>query len=170
MPGKLSAPTLVLNSSYEAISVVTARRAVKMWAKGIAHVEKTYDVTFYRGMPVPSVVRLTRYRKVPIKKHTISRRNIFLRDRQTCQYCGGKPGAAKLTLDHVKPKSKGGAASWENLVAACHPCNRRKADHTPEEVGMILARRPKAMDLVGHRTLMRNIAEDIETWKEYLYF
>jgi 5-methylcytosine-specific restriction endonuclease McrA len=162
-------PVLVINASYEPIAICTAKRALKMWAKGVARIEETYPHPFYRDMLLPSVVRLTNYRRVPLRKHTVSRRNILMRDRYTCQYCAAKTAPAKLTLDHVTPKSRGGQSSWENLVAACHPCNHRKGDRTPEEAGMDLLTRPRAMSLHTHRYLMRQMGEDEITWRKYLY-
>lgn len=166
----VTVPVLVLNASYEPISICSAKRAIKLWAKGVAEIEATYPRPFYRDMLLPSVVRLSRYRHVPLKKHTISRRNVFLRDRQTCQYCGHKAAPAKLTLDHVMPRSRGGLSTWENLATACYPCNSKKGDHTPEEAGMLLKSRPKSMTIFTHRSMMRNMGEENETWRKYLYF
>lgn len=166
----IKVPVLVLNASYEAIAICTAKRALKMWAKGIVRIEETYPHPFYRDMLLPSVIRLNYYRRVPQKKHTVSRRNLLIRDRQTCQYCGEKPGPAKLTLDHVTPRSRGGPSTWDNLVAACLSCNNKKANRTPDEAGMKLAMPPKAMSLHTHRSLMRTMGGEIQEWRKYLYF
>jgi 5-methylcytosine-specific restriction endonuclease McrA len=163
-------PALVLNASFEPIAICTAKRALKMWAKGIARIEETYERMFYRSMYLPSVVRLSFYRRVPIRKHTVSRRNILFRDRHTCQYCAVRLVAAKLTLDHVVPRSRGGQSSWENLVACCYACNNRKGDRTPEEAGMELLTRPRAMSLHTARYLIRRMGEDEMTWRKYLYY
>jgi hypothetical protein len=166
----VNTPVLVLNSSYEPVSVATAKRALKMWAKGIARIEEVYDHPFYPGMQLPAVVRLVNYRHVPVRKHRINRRNILLRDRHTCQYCRQKMAPGKLTLDHVFPRARGGQSTWENLVAACNPCNSRKGSKTPEEAGMIPMAMPKALGLHTSRALMRTMAADEELWKRYLYF
>jgi 5-methylcytosine-specific restriction endonuclease McrA len=166
----VATPVLVLNASFEPIAICTAKRALKMWSKGVARVEETYDRLFYRTMLLPSVVRLSHYRHVPVRKHTVSRRNIFLRDRHTCQYCAEKMVPAKLTLDHVMPRSRGGLSLWENLVTCCYGCNNRKGNRTPEEAGMTLLSVPRAMTLHSSRHLMRTMGADESTWRKYLYY
>ena len=91
---------------------------------------------------VPEVITLRNYDRVPENRVTFSRRNVFKRDRFTCQYCGTQPGSEELTIDHVVPRSQGGETSWENCVLACVQCNSTKADRTPERAGMPLRRRP----------------------------
>lgn len=166
----IKVPVLVINASYEPVAICTGKRALTLWAKGRAAILETYPHPFYKDMLLPSVIRLLTYRHVPRKKHTVSRRNLLLRDRNTCQYCLERPGPAKLTLDHVYPKSRGGPSTWENLVACCLKCNNVKADRTPEEAGFKLAIPPKAMSLHAHRSLMRQMGEDVSEWRKYLYF
>jgi 5-methylcytosine-specific restriction endonuclease McrA len=119
-------------------------------------------------MPAPLVVRMVRYVAVPrTRRLPCSRRAVLIRDRETCQYCGAQPGRAQLTIDHVLPKARGGTTEWENVVAACSPCNHRKANRTPEEAGMVLARRP-------HRPLYLAVAlvgamERHSVWRKYAY-
>jgi len=93
-------------------------------------------------MPRPVVIRLVTYVKVPRDTHRrkITRRAVFARDGWTCQYCGSR---SNLTVDHVIPRSKGGPSSWENIVASCAPCNRRKGDALLRQVGMSLRRKPR---------------------------
>jgi 5-methylcytosine-specific restriction endonuclease McrA len=91
---------------------------------------------------VPEVVTLSEYDRLPSAAVTFSRRNIFKRDRFTCQYCGAQPGSEELTLDHVIPRSQGGESRWDNCVLACLACNKRKADRTPEQAGMRLRHKP----------------------------
>jgi 5-methylcytosine-specific restriction endonuclease McrA len=88
------------------------------------------------------VIRLVTYIRVPRETHRrkITRRAVFARDNWTCQYCGSR---ANLTVDHVVPRSKGGVSSWENIVASCAPCNRRKGNSLPRQVGMRLLRQPR---------------------------
>jgi 5-methylcytosine-specific restriction endonuclease McrA len=119
---------------------------------------------------MPSVIRLSRYRKVPQKRHVVTRRNIFARDLNACQYCAGVFASSKLTLDHVLPRSRGGRDTWENLVACCYSCNNRKADRTPEEAGMALVKVPRAVNVHTARSLMRTSGAEIPSWRKYLYF
>ena len=94
-------------------------------------------------MPRPMVIRLVTYVKVPRDTHRrkITRRAVFARDGWTCQYCGAR---SNLTVDHVIPRSKGGSSDWDNIVASCAPCNRRKGDLLPAQASMIPRRTPRA--------------------------
>src|SRR5207302_8776749 len=91
----------------------------------------------------PVVIRLITYVHIPRDTHRrkITRRAVFARDNWTCQYCGSH---SNLTVDHVVPRSKGGVSSWENIVASCAPCNRRKGNSLPRQVGMRLLRQPRS--------------------------
>ena len=113
----------------------------------------------------PSVIRLRRYINIPIKKVELSRKNILRRDGHQCQYCGSnKP---PLTVDHVMPRSRGGADSWENLVCACIKCNVKKGNRTPEEAGMKLMKTPRRPT---HVTFIKNLGGEVdERWKPYLF-
>jgi 5-methylcytosine-specific restriction endonuclease McrA len=93
-------------------------------------------------MARPVVIRLVSYVRIPRDTHRrkITRRAVFARDDWTCQYCGAR---SNLTVDHVIPRSKGGSSSWENIVASCAPCNRRKGDQLPHRAGMQLRRPPR---------------------------
>lgn len=165
-------PVLLLNSSYEAIAVIAARRAITLVSKNVATVERATEekLRYGRGtMLMPSVIRLREYRRVPKQTRALSRKNVLLRDGHTCQYCLKPFPAYELTLDHVNPRAQAGENSWENLVAACSPCNRRKADRTPEEAGMPLIRRPKPFSVHTARSLMRLSAMEIPDWHEFLY-
>src|SRR2546429_6476801 len=86
---------------------------------------------------IPSVIRLREFRRIPFQTRALSRKNIIMRDRSTCQFCGRVLPAAELTLDHVVPRSRGGRTDWDNLVACCHPCNNRKVDRLSEEMGLL---------------------------------
>jgi 5-methylcytosine-specific restriction endonuclease McrA len=166
----INSPVLVLNASYEPVSICAARRALTLLVKGVARTEESHDRLIWRDLYLPSVIRLNRYRKVPQCRHEATRRSIFTRDQYTCQYCAEIFPSAKLTLDHVLPKSRGGRDSWENLVASCAPCNRRKADRTPEESGMGLLKVPRPMTLHTTRHLMRSFGSQDPKWRKYLYF
>src|SRR5580693_5203847 len=142
----MHAPVLVLNASYEPINVCAARRAVILVLKGVAMMEEQNGHILHAArvnMRVPSVIRLLEYRRIPHQTRALSRKNILLRDRNCCQYCGTILASGELTLDHVIPRSRGGNSSWENLVACCHPCNRKKGNRYPTEAGMKLMREPR---------------------------
>jgi 5-methylcytosine-specific restriction endonuclease McrA len=126
--------------------------------------------TTHKAMQVPSVIRLLTYRHIPQQSRALSRKNILLRDRNTCQFCGHALPASELTLDHVMPRSRGGRSSWENLVACCYGCNNRKGDRTPEEAGLKLQRRPRPFTLHTSRQLMRLIGHRDEKWRKYLFY
>jgi len=91
--------------------------------------------------PHPSVIRISRFNKIPFRRVELSRKNVIRRDNYHCQYCGSK--SHDLTIDHIIPKSRGGTESWDNLVAACTNCNNRKGNRTPEEAKMTLLNKPK---------------------------
>lgn len=95
-------------------------------------------------MVVPSVVVLAFYNRVPRMEVRFSRRNVFLRDHFTCQYCSKTLPESQLNLDHVLPRDKGGVTSWDNIVTSCFRCNTRKGNKLPDEVDMHLQVRPKA--------------------------
>jgi 5-methylcytosine-specific restriction endonuclease McrA len=137
---------LVLNATYEPINVCTVRRAVVLLLKDKAELveRSSWELHSERStMARPMVIRLVHYVKVPHDTHRrkITRRAVFARDGWTCQYCGAR---SNLTVDHVIPRSKGGPSSWENIVASCAPCNRRKGDMTPVQANMHPAREPRA--------------------------
>jgi 5-methylcytosine-specific restriction endonuclease McrA len=161
---------LVLNTSYEAVNVCSAQRAMILICKGAAVVQEPSSHFLHTPkmkLPLPSVIRLVNYRYVPRHTRSVSRKNIMERDGYVCQYCGAKLPASKLTMDHVTPKSRGGRALWENLVACCHPCNNRKSDRTPAEAGMPLIRRPLPFSIhVKHRSAA---AESGGLWDKYLF-
>jgi 5-methylcytosine-specific restriction endonuclease McrA len=120
---------------------------------------------------MPSVIRLLEYRRIPHQTRALSRKNILLRDRNTCQYCGIILNSSDLTLDHVVPRSRGGSSSWENLVACCHTCNRRKGNHLLNELEeMTLTREPRPFTLHTSRHIMRMIGSADPSWRRYLYF
>lgn len=160
---------LVLNASYEPINITTARRALTLVLKGAAVVEERspYTVRTARiDIPIPSVIRLQRYRRVPRINRSVSRKGIILRDACTCQYCHSKLPSHSLTLDHVVPRSRAGESTWENLVASCRPCNNRKGNRTPQEAGMMLAKQPRQIGLHAKHRLM---AGNERTWEKYLF-
>ena len=169
----LHQPVLVLNASYEPINVCAARRAIVLVLKGVAMTEEENGHFLHAArvaVRVPSVIRLLEYRRIPHQSRALSRKNILLRDRNTCQYCSTTLPSGELTLDHVIPRSRGGLSTWENLVACCHPCNNRKGSRTPEESGMKLARAPRPFSLHTSRHLMRLLAKSDDQWRKYLFY
>ena len=170
----LHQPVLVLNASYEPINVCAARRAIVLVLKGIAMTEEENGHFLHAArvaIRVPSVIRLLEYRRIPHQSRALSRKNILLRDRNTCQYCQKVLTAAELTLDHVVPRSRGGASSWENLVACCKDCNRRKGNQMLHELTeMRLLKEPKPFSLHTSRHIMRMIGSADPSWRRYLYF
>jgi 5-methylcytosine-specific restriction endonuclease McrA len=170
---RLQMPVLVLNASYEPINVCAARRALVLLLKGVASVEEDgrgFVHSSVRALPVPSVIRLLEYRRIPLQTRALSRKNILIRDRNTCQYCARVLPASDLTLDHVHPRSRGGESDWENLVACCHRCNNRKGNRLPDEAGMRLIRTPRPFSLHTSRHLMRLLGRSDEKWRKYLFY
>ncbi len=135
---------LVLNASYEPLCVVPVRRAVILVLAEKAEIlHDTGSVMRSERLrvPVPSVIRLRYFVRVPFRRRaSLNRRAVFARDGYRCQYCT-EPAES---IDHVVPRSRGGQHVWENVVAACRPCNARKRDRLLAESGMVLRRRPTA--------------------------
>jgi len=159
----LSHPTLVLNKSWLAIATTPVSRALGLLYSGAAMAIRpdTYELhgfdswsdlaiepdepfvkTIEVRIRVPEVIVLKNYDGVPQQTVVFTRRNLYKRDRNTCQYCGTRPGTSELTIDHVMPRSRGGLSTWDNCVLACVGCNRKKADRTPLEAGLMLAKEP----------------------------
>jgi 5-methylcytosine-specific restriction endonuclease McrA len=133
---------LVLNASYEPLCVVATRRALVLVLDDKAELVSDTGRAFHSArstVPEPSVVRLVTYVRVPFRTRVaLNRRAIFLRDGHRCQYCG----AAAENIDHVIPRSRGGPHAWDNVVAACRPCNARTEDRQLSEVTSMRLRRP----------------------------
>ena len=170
---RLQRPVLVLNASYEPINICGARRALVLVLKGVASAEEESLNAVHSArasIRLPSVIRLLEYRRIPHQTRALSRKNILMRDRYTCQYCHRTLPSAELTLDHVTPRSRSGETTWENLVACCHTCNNRKGNRTPEEAGMKLARAPRPFSLHTNRHLLRLLAKSDMQWRKYLFY
>jgi 5-methylcytosine-specific restriction endonuclease McrA len=157
---------LVLNATYEPLCVVTTRRALMLVLAAKAEVLHPAEGVFRSermAVPEPSVVRLSYYVKVPYQARVaLNRRAVFARDGHRCQYCG----ASAENIDHVIPKSRGGLHAWDNVVAACRPCNSRKRDRLLEESGMKL-RRPPAIPRERAWVLVANGSVRPD-WEPYL--
>ncbi|MDD5082012.1 MAG: HNH endonuclease [Dehalococcoidales bacterium] len=136
-------PVLVLNQNYEPLNICRARRAIVLLFQGKAEMLENgsgFVHTTSEIFPLPSVIRLAGMIKRPRPERKLTRFEIFNRDEHTCQYCGKQ--SHQLTLDHVIPRNQKGQHTWENIVSACVPCNRRKAGRTPEQAGMRLRHIP----------------------------
>ena len=159
---------LVLNATYEPINVCTVRRAVVLLLKERAEVLEhgQWELRSENTAIVrPLVIRLTSYVRVPRDAHRrkITRRAVFARDDWTCQYCGSR---SNLTVDHVIPRSKGGSSAWENIVASCAPCNRRKGDRMPTQAGM----HPKQTPTTPRAEIFIRVSSPTipAAWRQYL--
>jgi 5-methylcytosine-specific restriction endonuclease McrA len=158
----LNEKALVLNRSYLPVHITSVRRAVSLlyqdMARAVDEQYRTFDFAGWRALEAsvedgvirlvegclraPRVVALRHYDRVPARIVRFTRLNVYARDRHSCQYCGRRLGRSELNLDHVVPRSLGGASTWDNVVCACHRCNRVKGGRTPEGAGMRLRRRP----------------------------
>ncbi|MBN2025820.1 MAG: HNH endonuclease [Actinobacteria bacterium] len=166
---------MVLNATYEPLCFVSARRAVCLVLKEKAQIIEGDNERAFRAekiiVPFPRVVRLLAFVEVPrwAKRH-VSRTLLFARDRYTCQYCGRHYSEFKkgecLTIEHVKPKSRGGLTEWENVVTACNACNARKADKLPMEAKMYPINTPREPRYIAIVFLAN--ADDVQKrWLEY---
>lgn len=174
-----SCPALVLNAdfrplSYFPLSLWSWQDAIKAVFLDRVNILARYDLEVRSpsfSLALPSVVALRDY--VPSERRpAFTRFNVFLRDRFTCQYCGTPTSSEALTFDHVIPKSRGGITSWDNVVAACEPCNLRKANHWPREIGMLPLRppsRPSVRELQANgQAYPPNYLH--ESWRDFLYW
>lgn len=159
---------LVLNATFEPLCVVSARRAVCLLLakKAETVVESGQQIhSELLVLDVPSVVRLARFVKVPYqRRRSINRRAVFARDENTCQYCGN----TAESIDHIVPSSRGGTNTWDNVVAACRPCNTHKRDRLLSETTMRLRTLPTPP---GQATWFRVAAGTLpDTWEPYLEY
>jgi 5-methylcytosine-specific restriction endonuclease McrA len=167
----LNGSVLVLNKLYMAVQVISVRRALCLLFKDLAEVvtidrgqfltfnfeswrevsearalfkdpDDEYIRTVHFEMEVPRIIRLLTFDRTPRRRVQFNRRNIFARDSNRCQYCGKKCATSELSLDHVVPRSRGGRATWVNIVCACVKCNVRKGGRTPWEAGIKLIKEP----------------------------
>src|SRR6266568_9311738 len=168
MSSFLNQQVLVLNRLWQAVNVCTARRALTLLFEGHAQVVfgtgdgsfETYDFSEWQDFSehephlesictvsfrirIPRVILLVVFDRLPKKEVKFTRHNIFERDKNTCQYCGDVFERNDLNLDHVIPRDRGGPTTWENIVCSCIPCNTKKGNRLPQEVQMMLIRKPK---------------------------
>lgn len=186
----LSRPALVLNRHWTPIQLTSVQEAISLVAKGSARIIEpgTYEVhdlltwndaskakkklegsvirSSHLALVPPDVILLTNYDGLGERSVVFSRKNIFKRDRYTCQYCGVQPGPEELTIDHIKPKSRGGVSSWENCVLACMPCNKRKADLSVAKAGLKLRKKPRKPSWKALAQINPKLRR--ETWDAFL--
>jgi 5-methylcytosine-specific restriction endonuclease McrA len=185
-PSTLNRPTLVLNRNWQAVGVASVARSLTLvaaerarivdpstfqqyswadWAQLVPLEDEVCIQSVKFRIRVPEVITLTEYDRVPTNAVTFSRRNIYKRDRFTCQYCHKQLASEDLTIDHVLPRSRGGTSTWENCVLACLECNTRKADRTPVEAHMPLRKEPIRP---RWRPLYARHGMRIESWSKFL--
>lgn len=166
----INLPVLVLNQSYEPLSVCRVRRAVVLLYQNKAEMLENGSGFIHSAsslFPVPSVIRLGSLVRRPYRMDSkLTRVEVFKRDHYTCQYCGKE--TRQLTLDHVIPRYRGGQHTWENVVSACVPCNRRKAGKTPQEAGMRLIHQPCPPRHNGLFSLPTYCSQPRNEWQKYL--
>jgi hypothetical protein len=192
----LDSSVLVLNQHYAAVRVISARRAFCLLVKEVAEIVSVedqqflaYDFESWREvsqlraryerenhewvkcvrfeLAVPRIVRLLFYDRLPRTNVKFTRRNIYARDSNRCQYCGKRFATSELSLDHVVPRSRGGVSSWANIVCCCVKCNVRKGGRTPYEARMKLVRqpvKPKRSPMIA----LRLGHEKYASWKQFL--
>ena len=162
-------PVLVLNLNYVPVNVCTVRRAIVLVAKGKAELLEQRDDearvrTYNTYLNAPSIIRLVYLVKRPFAPRRLSKKEVFLRDHYTCQYCGQR--SQHLTLDHVVPRRQHGPHTWDNVVAACGRCNLDKAGRTPEEANMKLRKEPTAPQPNPYRILENRTI--LKEWQQYI--
>jgi 5-methylcytosine-specific restriction endonuclease McrA len=183
----LETNALVLNRVYQAIQVTSVRRAVTLLylghARAVMEDYSTYSWEEWKDIPVsatdefvttpsyrfraPRVVQVLTFDRVPRHEVKFTRKNVFARDGNQCQYCGRRFPTRELNLDHVVPMSRGGKTTWDNVVCCCLPCNARKGNYLPEEIGLHLVRRPRKPRWYPFIRLV-NSGAGHETWRNFL--
>lgn len=194
MEAVLDQPVLVLNRLWQAVNVIGAKRAFALLARGHANVVHHHEddfrifnlmdwVDFSQSNPsldvmdhvrtprttirLPRVILLAYFDRLPSKELKLTRNNVFERDKETCQYCGGVFAREDLNLDHVIPRDQGGKTTWENIVCSCIRCNSRKANRLPHQAHMRLIRKPVRPKWRPVISLVLGTRER-ERWKDFL--
>ncbi len=163
--------TLLLDSTCRPLKAIPWQRAIVLDLQDRVDVVEYYEEVVHtptRALPLPAVIRIRQYLRLSARGVGFTRRNVLLRDDFECQYCGEAPPPRALTLDHVIPRSRGGPMTWENVVAACRPCNHRKGSRTPREARMPLRTVPvRPLYLPVLRAGLAD-PDPPEEWKLYL--
>ena len=165
---KLSRKVLLLNSSYEPLNIVNAKKAIiMMLLDKVDYVEKTnISINSVNSkLLLPSIIKLKCYIYIKRRRLSLTRKNIFIRDNYVCQYCN--KGNCQLTIDHVIPKYKGGTDHWENLVSACNSCNLIKGNKLLKDINMYLINKPKKPHYLLY--IQGQVNNEYNSWKPYLY-
>ncbi|MFH0945143.1 MAG: HNH endonuclease [Planctomycetota bacterium] len=183
----LEHPTLVLNRNWTVINVVPVRTALVLVCRNAARfiepdTYQIHDMSSWaaqaleadefrirmvsRAIRVPEVIVLLKYDRPAQRYVPFTRRNLYRRDRNTCQYCGEKPGTENLSIEHIVPRSMGGPTNWGNCVLACLQCNVRKGSRTPEQAGMRLLRKPGHPRWVPQVTLPKGVVK--KSWPQFV--
>ena len=168
MAAILNRRVLVLNQSYEPLMVIGAKRAVILLLNEKVDSLESYREQIhsaYLTISLPSVIRLRDYARIRRKEIVLSRKNILKRDNHTCQYCGVR--SVPMTIDHIQARKKGGGDSWENLVAACVPCNTQKGNKSLIDADMTLLKIPRKPTMILH--LQKFVKQFQSSWRPYLF-
>jgi 5-methylcytosine-specific restriction endonuclease McrA len=169
---------LALNASFEPLTLVTTRRAIRLVLDGKAEILEVDSGRAFRSekatVPCPTVIRLVRYVRVPRRfRRQVTNTFLFARDDYSCMYCGRHRselrGRQFLTRDHVLPRSRGGENTWENVVTACSPCNNRKGSRTPAEAGLELLTVPREPNYVHLVWAVRRVTPIQARWIGMFY-
>ena len=188
MSDVLAKPVLVLNRYFVPVQMTTAKRGMVLLYGGAAHAlddtGEPSDFDAWRTLPVrekddaipivggelrvPRVLHLVHYDRTPRLAIRLTRKNLMIRDDFQCQYCLKRPTLRELNIDHVQPRSRGGADTWENLVVACRVCNLKKGWKTPEEANMRLAKKPSRPRWALTTHLVMSTATRFPEWEPYL--
>lgn len=163
---------LLLNATYEPLSVVSWQKAITLLVLGKAEMVEVQNLVVHSASQrfrLPSVLRLLRRVKMPRKRVQFCGTNVYQRDGFCCQYCGGSFVPEELTFDHVLPRSRGGRAEWCNIVTSCKPCNLAKGDRTPAEARMPLLKQPTEPRWWPFSSACARTAAHPEEWKPYLW-
>jgi 5-methylcytosine-specific restriction endonuclease McrA len=157
-----------LNASFEPLTIVTTRRAVRLVLDGKAELLESDSGRIFRSedrvVPCPAVIRLVRYVHVPYRfRRQVTNTFLFARDDYTCQYCGRRKsdlrGRQFLTRDHIRPLSRGGLNTWDNVVTSCSTCNNRKGGRLPGEAGLTLLHEPTEPNYVHLVWVVRRVTD-----------
>ena len=160
--------TLKLDASYRPVEVIEALEALVMCLIGKAKVLEEHEMEICsptKTFKLPAVIVINRVIKYALLGSRATRRNVCLRDDNTCQYCDKRFAYVDLTIDHVIPKSRGGSNDWTNLVACCKRCNQKKGPRTPVEANMKLNREPYQ----PHYTELKIKIYYQDIWRDYLW-
>ena len=169
---------LALNASFEPLTIVPTRRAVRLVLDRKAEILEVDGERSFRSetsrLPCPSVIRLVRYVHVPRRfRRQVTNTFLFARDGYSCQYCGRHRselrGRQFLTRDHILPISRGGTNAWQNVVTSCSPCNNRKGNRVPEEAGMHLRTDPSEPNYVHLVWAVRRLTPIQARWIGMFY-